>query len=409
MSTTTAPLGPSIHSQPGTWSAGQRALTRIAELEALCDLMATRPNALPDARKLADKAGEFLKAARVAARQRPPRSWFGAFIDAIETNIHAAVCLMLRYMPLEALQGWLPELSSLIRAHLPAQDPRRVAVEELLGEDRLQRSLATRRLQAATPGKTGGTPGSKNPLFSRPKPPPALVPGPAAVGASAGSPPEKQTLDESKRETLVTAVHAAMEAQEHEYVRVRSFRNIVYGVTFCLTLLALTLGTVMAVDPRLMPVCFQPEGQIVCPTASEPFASNLDPDPMFEKLARGADYFIIELVGLIAAAVASAVTLRQLRGTSVPYSVPLALALLKLPTGALTAVLGLLLMRGEFLPGLSALDTSAQIIAWAIVFGYAQQLFTRLVDERGQAILNSVGGAENGTLMDQRMSPTPGA
>lgn len=27
------------------------------------------------------------------------------------------------------------------------------------------------------------------------------------------------------------------------------------------------------------------------------------------------------------------------------------------------------------------------------VFGYAQQLFTRLVDERGQAILNAVGGA----------------
>jgi hypothetical protein len=27
------------------------------------------------------------------------------------------------------------------------------------------------------------------------------------------------------------------------------------------------------------------------------------------------------------------------------------------------------------------------------------------VDERGQSILNAVGGAEHGTLMDQRMSP----
>ncbi len=66
-----------------------------------------------------------------------------------------------------------------------------------------------------------------------------------------------------------------------------------------------------------------------------------------------------------------------IRGTSTPYSLPVALALLKLPTGALTALLGLLLMRGNFVPGLSALDSSAQIIAWAIVFGYAQQLLTR--------------------------------
>jgi hypothetical protein len=72
------------------------------------------------------------------------------------------------------------------------------------------------------------------------------------------------------------------------------------------------------------------------------------------------------------------------------YGLPVALAALKLPTGAITAFLGLLLMRGQFVPGLSALDTSAQILAWALVFGYAQQLFTRLVDQQGQTVLNSV-------------------
>ena len=55
--------------------------------------------------------------------------------------------------------------------------------------------------------------------------------------------------------------------------------------------------------------------------------------------------------------------------------------------------LGLLLMRGQFVPGLSALDTSAQILAWALVFGYAQQLFTRLVDQQGQTVLENVRGA----------------
>ena len=51
-------------------------------------------------------------------------------------------------------------------------------------------------------------------------------------------------------------------------------------------------------------------------------------------------------------------------------------------------------MRGQFVPGLSALDTSAQILAWAPVFGYAQQLFTRLVDQQGQTVLNSVSNVD---------------
>jgi hypothetical protein len=48
----------------------------------------------------------------------------------------------------------------------------------------------------------------------------------------------------------------------------------------------------------------------------------------------------------------------------------------------------------EFVPGLSALDTSAQILAWALVFGYAQQLFTRFVDRQGQTVLDSVRAAD---------------
>ncbi|MGH4014835.1 MAG: hypothetical protein ACRDSL_13105 [Pseudonocardiaceae bacterium] len=91
---------------------------------------------------------------------------------------------------------------------------------------------------------------------------------------------------------------------------------------------------------------------------------------------------------------AAAAAIRGIRGSSEPYGLPVALAALKLPTGAITAFLGLLLMRGQFLPGLSALDTSAQILAWAIIFGYSQQLFTRFVDQRAHTVLNTVRGAD---------------
>ena len=104
---------------------------------------------------------------------------------------------------------------------------------------------------------------------------------------------------------------------------------------------------------------------------------------------------VVELVGLTAAAVAAAAAIRNIKGSSERYGLPLALAALKLPTGAVTAVLGLLLMRGQFIPGLNALDTTAQILAWALVFGYAQQLFTRLVDQQGQTMLNNVPTAHS--------------
>lgn len=132
---------------------------------------------------------------------------------------------------------------------------------------------------------------------------------------------------------------------------------------------------------------------MVCATGEAPFAGG-DLDDATKNVVSRWDYIVLEVVGLVAAAVAAA-ALRQINGTSTPFAVPVALAVLKLPTGALTAVLGLLLMRGQFVPGLSNLDTSAQIVAWAVVFGYAQQLFTRLVDERGQAVLQAVGGPEN--------------
>jgi hypothetical protein len=70
-----------------------------------------------------------------------------------------------------------------------------------------------------------------------------------------------------------------------------------------------------------------------------------------------------------------------------------ALILLKLPTGALTAVLGLVLLSAGFVPGFSALDSSAQILGWAVVFGASQQLVTGLVDKKAQSVLDSVGSA----------------
>jgi hypothetical protein len=183
-----------------------------------------------------------------------------------------------------------------------------------------------------------------------------------------------------------------------------------------MALLAVALAIIGFVSPTLIPLCFAPqeagEAVVVCPTAqsspfsitpaSEPGTPLEDVDDAVNETVSSRDLFVVELIGLTAGAVAAAMAIRGIRGSSERYGLPVALVALRLPTGALTAFLGLLLMRGQFVPGLSALDTSAQILAWALVFGYAQQLFTRLVDQQGQTVLNSVRGADKA-----QPSPTP--
>jgi hypothetical protein len=151
-------------------------------------------------------------------------------------------------------------------------------------------------------------------------------------------------------------------------------------------------------SPSSIPLCFHPGATVVCPTSETVVTTQAASAPphraRVERTMRTAphpgDVALIELLGLMAAALATAVALRDIRGTATPYSLPIALAILKLPTGALTAVIALVLMRGQFIPGFSALDSSGQILAWAVIFGYAQQLLTHLVDRQAHTVLDNV-------------------
>jgi hypothetical protein len=175
---------------------------------------------------------------------------------------------------------------------------------------------------------------------------------------------------------VIVAVHAASSQARREQRQVRSFRNIVFATSLLLFALAAGVAVVGIVEPEVIPLCFTPAAR-VCPVGATP---------------SGWDVPLVEGLGLIAAALAAAVSLRNVRGTSTPYRVPLALTVLKLPCGALTALLGILLMRGAFVPGLSDLDSSAQVLSWAVLFGYSQQLLTQFVDRQAHTVLDGVRG-----------------
>jgi hypothetical protein len=201
----------------------------------------------------------------------------------------------------------------------------------------------------------------------------------------------------------------------------KSFLNMLTVASLTLGLLA-TLAAILGWrSPATVSLCFAPETtqgiMVVCPTAeaSVPQTANGGTqaaaiDTVMDKTAGPWDMFTVEALGLVAAAISAAVALRSLRGTCTPVGIPVALALLKLPLGALTAVLGLLLMRGGFVPGLSALDSPPQILAWAVLFGYAQQIFTRLIDQQASNVLDNVRvGAPAEGPVDEVASPRNGA
>jgi len=318
------------------------ALARIAELEMLTVMArarTTETGAVAD--EMAASIRRHLDTAREAAARRSGRraGLAGADVTRVLTNIHAVEADLLRLAPIDYLFGQLSTLQAYVREHLPPRDPRRARLD-------------------------------------------------AIVRAA-----EREQLEESQRGAVVAAAREANAEARREVTRVRSFRNVLLVTAAILALAAIGVAALGIAEPGAIPLCFHPDDKVVCPTAENPVARDvLDIDATVARTASHWDLPMVELVGLIAAAVAAAVSLRAIKGTSTPYGLPVALALLKLPTGALTAFLGLLLMRGQFVPGLSALDSSAQIIAWAVVFGYAQQLFTGMVDTQAQTVLDDVSG-----------------
>lgn len=267
--------------------------------------------------------------------------WSGsAAREGVYSNIRNAEVLLIQLVSDEEAAGRVSEVMALVKDHLGADDPRRVRLDM--------------RLRSIISG--GITP--------------------------------------SDRDLIARALDAAYCSLDDELARVRSLRNILWAATVLVLLGVVSLAVYGATSPSSLSLCFKPgtgsENQVdvVCPTA-EYQGKPKDIDP--SRLADPTDILTIEIAGLIGAALTVIASLRRIRGTDSPYMLPLASAVLKFPTGALSAFLGLLLIRGAFVPGLSDLDSRAQVLAWAAAFGAAQHLVTRLVDSRAQETLSEVG------------------
>jgi hypothetical protein len=182
------------------------------------------------------------------------------------------------------------------------------------------------------------------------------------------------------------AMRAGFQAEDQIYLRIRNFRNLVVKCTGLLFALIVVMVWLVGTHPALMPLCFEPQ---TGPTATMAFCPSGD-----NKLPSPEDIVIVVGLGLLGSAAAAAFSIRRIQGIPTPYDIPIALAVFKLPLGAFTAVTGLLLLGGNFVPGLSELDSQRQILAYALTFGYAQQAVSRLVDDQARRIVGGLPAAQ---------------
>jgi hypothetical protein len=326
------------------WRA--QALVEVQDLRTQLEWMSDRPKNQPLADAVKKQLGQ---AEKVIIRRGPTFSLLtGSDVQSAREYIDAATVNLLRLAPARHLRSLLPNLLVEARSHLRAADP---------------------RLQALTE------------IYKR----------------------NNKNLTEDERSAVVAAVQGSQLEAHREQTRLRTYRNVILGVATVIAVVASIVAVVGLLNPLTFPLCFAPEADgrvtVVCPlAASSPFPARISSGPTFSlalaQAAKPYDIAAVEFVGILGATVAAAAGLRRIRASADPFSLGVALALLKLPTGALTAFLGLLLIRSGLVLGLTALDTSGQIIAWAIILGYSQQLFTRFVDQQAQNVLQEADRLE---------------
>lgn len=333
---------------------------------------------LQDARMAAGEDGNEAKDVRAGGDGQPPRPGsrllpVGARCDGAFTNLHAAQVTLVSLYSDEDIKATIPAVLERLQKCLPETDQRLLKAKAALDPE-----------GNGSGDGLAGRPRSNGRNNVR-----RLIPVARNHGADLGC---SADVLARRRAALRDAMQVGYEAQDELYAQVRNFRNILFTGTVLLTLLVTAVCIVGALRPGAVPLCFEPSntaGTSQPPTTGG--ASFVCPSTTgYAARPTGGDVSIVALMGLLGGALSATFTVQKLRGTSTPYGVPVALAILKLPAGALTAITGLVLLYGKFVPGLSELDSQGQILAYAIVLGIAQHLVTRFVDQKAEAVLGSV-------------------
>lgn len=394
---------------------------------------------MSEAQAVVETTYQYIRKTRETLERPPrPRQRFwdlvtGDVLMSAYINLHAAESNRVLLLSSDQLAAILPTIRKRAAAFLSADDPNSDALKTIPDPTQAaHQAVATRvRAQAgpaAPPGQTQGN-GNSPPPGAHPDGDPNAAssptagPDPNAVGdlsqptdpnaapdPNAGrdeNPPDNQTGGQGQQppsgntasqaappgaqvltgmlgpdqQVAAQVLKAAYRAEDQQQLQVRHFRGVLYGASAALLAVVAVLWIVGAIHPAYFPLCWPAGGShpaMICPTGgSEPSAASVP---------------LVLGLGALGAALAVALNLADLKPAGVRFSLTVAQGLNKIVLGSITAVLGIIFFRTVTnAPGF--LGTQPGLLTTAVVFGYSQQLFTRLIDRQATQLTNAASPA----------------
>jgi hypothetical protein len=186
---------------------------------------------------------------------------------------------------------------------------------------------------------------------------------------------EKKGVD-IDRTLIEQAYRDVIVANSDRYANLRVFRNNLIMVTGILFTLICGLAFWHVLNAGVMTLCSSENehGLVHCLDGTK---------------SHGWDVALVALIGAIGGMLAIAFGLSNTEALPSRYDPRTWQALLKPVAGAATALAGVLLLQSNLLVGPAGTRSESLLLAYALLFGFSQQLFTQFIDKRAGSLIEA--------------------
>jgi hypothetical protein len=278
--------------------------------------------------------------------------------------LHSAEAAAILLLNTDGLVAAMPGISQKVSAFLPQDDANSVALDALLatiGLPGLMRSNSAQHTAAV------------------------VAPGPAAGGVQpkAEQQPGQADVLGKDQETAAGILKAACDSEDRQQQAVQDFRGTLYGLFLGSVLLAILVVIAGVLWPHSLSLCVPLAGSkanaLICPAGGAK--------------ASPGDVPLIALMGVLGAAISAGQVLASPKPAGVPYSPSVAQGLVKTALGPLIAVLGIIVASSLLTGHPGILGSRTALLTAGVVFGYSQQVLTRLIDSKATSLLQAASPA----------------
>ena len=116
--------------------------------------------------------------------------------------------------------------------------------------------------------------------------------------------------------------------------------------------------------------------------------------PLADEKGSAAEAWQIELIGAFGGAIGAVLAVNRFSGYTDPNGLPLYQALLRIPMAMAISLLGVVLMQSGILDALKP-QPSEVVLAYAVLFGYAQEPLLRMIDRKAGEVLGPARGKDD--------------